>query len=61
MITEELLSLHNGEINLLQYLEQKRAELDLGKPCILWKETTELDKAKGTTPRVRAYCSMQES
>ena len=57
MITE-LLSLHSGEITLLDYLEHKRMEMDLSKPCIQWKKTTELDKAKGTTPRMRAYCRL---
>ena len=54
----ELLSLHNGEITLLEYLEHKRMEMDLGKPCIAWKEISELDKAKGRTPRMRAYCRL---
>lgn len=44
-ITELELSLHNGEITLFDYLEEKKE-----------KETSELDKAKGLTPRMRAYC-----
>lgn len=51
MIAE--LKLHNGKMNLYQYLEQKRMELDLSR-----KETSELDRARGTTPRMRGYCRL---
>jgi len=56
MITELELSLHDGEITLFEYLEEKKAELDMGEQGKLWRETTELEKAKGNTPRMRAYC-----
>jgi len=40
----------------LQYLDGKRAELDLGLQNKLWNKTTELEKSKGNTPRMRSYC-----
>ena len=56
MIAELELSLHNGEINLFEYLETKKAELNLGTQSDLWNKTPELDVAKGLTPRMRSYC-----
>ncbi len=65
MITELELSLHNGEINLFDYLEEKKAELDLHIDILddddrpqakRWNETSEFNKTKGLTPRMRAYC-----
>jgi len=56
MITELELSLHDGEITLFEYLETKKAELDLGGQGKLWNATSKLDMAKGLTPRMRSYC-----
>lgn len=46
MIAE--LKLHNGEMNLYQYLEQKKAE----------QENSEMNREMGITPQVRRYCRL---
>jgi len=54
IITELELSLHAGEITLLDYLEQKKKGLDL-PPRTEWEKPTE-NKAKGTTRKMKEYC-----
>lgn len=46
MIAE--LKLHNGEINLYQYLEHKKEE----------QENSEMNREMGITPRMRGYCRL---